>query len=81
MRRGDPPPRLLRVFGLRVLLADPFIDFDRPVPPVRAELRERAEAEAIRVFRANLGALLMQPPFGQQPVIGLDPGLRTGCLT
>ncbi len=46
---------------------------------IRAEMRERAETEAIRVFRANLGELLMQPPFGQQAVIGLDPGLRTGC--
>jgi uncharacterized protein len=46
---------------------------------IRAEMRERAENEAIRVFRANLGELLMQPPFGQQAVIGLDPGLRTGC--
>ena len=46
---------------------------------VRGELRERAEAEAIQVFRANLEALLTQAPFGQVPVIGLDPGLRTGC--
>ncbi len=46
---------------------------------IRAEMRERAENEAIRVFRANLGELLMQPPFGQQAVVGLDPGLRTGC--
>jgi uncharacterized protein len=46
---------------------------------IRAEMRERAENEAIRVFRANLGELLMQSPFGQQAVIGLDPGLRTGC--
>jgi uncharacterized protein len=46
---------------------------------VRAELRERAEAEAIAVFRANLEALLLQAPFGQLPVMGLDPGLRTGC--
>ncbi|MCP4895895.1 MAG: RNA-binding transcriptional accessory protein [bacterium] len=46
---------------------------------IRTEMKERAESEAIRVFRANLGELLMQPPFGQQSVIGLDPGLRTGC--
>jgi protein Tex len=46
---------------------------------VRGELRERAEAEAIAVFRANLEALLLQAPFGQLPVMGLDPGLRTGC--
>jgi uncharacterized protein len=46
---------------------------------VRGELRERAEAEAIRVFRANLEALLLQSPIGQVPVMGLDPGFRTGC--
>ena len=46
---------------------------------IRTEMRERAEREAIRVFRANLGELLMQPPFGQRSVMGLDPGLRTGC--
>jgi uncharacterized protein len=46
---------------------------------VRAEMREKAEMEAIRVFRSNLEALLMQSPFGRYPVIGLDPGERTGC--
>jgi uncharacterized protein len=46
---------------------------------IRAELRELAEAEAIAVFRANLEALLLQAPLGQMPVMGLDPGLRTGC--
>jgi uncharacterized protein len=46
---------------------------------VRAEMRERAEAQAIAVFRANLEALLLQAPLGQVPVMGLDPGFRTGC--
>jgi len=46
---------------------------------VRGEIRDRAEAEAISVFRANLEALLLQAPLGQIPVMGLDPGLRTGC--
>jgi uncharacterized protein len=46
---------------------------------VRGEIRDRAEAEAIAVFRANLEALLLQAPIGQIPVMGLDPGLRTGC--
>ncbi|MDX1570250.1 MAG: Tex family protein [Xanthomonadales bacterium] len=40
--------------------------------------RERAEAEAIRVFSANLHDLLMAPPGGPQVVLGLDPGLRSG---
>jgi protein Tex len=46
---------------------------------VRTEMRERAETQAIAVFRANLEALLLQAPLGQTPVMGLDPGLRTGC--
>ncbi|HEX3556350.1 MAG TPA: Tex family protein [Thermoanaerobaculia bacterium] len=46
---------------------------------VRSEMRERAEAQAIAVFRANLEALLLQAPLGQTAVMGLDPGFRTGC--
>jgi uncharacterized protein len=41
-------------------------------------LREHAEAEAIRVFAANLKDLLLGAPAGQKAVMGLDPGLRTG---
>ncbi len=40
--------------------------------------RERAEAEAIRIFGDNLGDLLLAAPAGQRAVMGLDPGLRTG---
>ncbi|HKI00757.1 MAG TPA: Tex family protein [Thermoanaerobaculia bacterium] len=46
---------------------------------VRSEMRERAETQAIAVFRANLEALLLQAPLGQVAVMGLDPGFRTGC--
>ncbi len=42
-------------------------------------LRERAETEAIRVFGANLKDLLLAAPAGPKSVLGLDPGLRTGC--
>ncbi|NBB92512.1 MAG: S1 RNA-binding domain-containing protein [Gammaproteobacteria bacterium] len=40
--------------------------------------RERAEAEAIRIFGDNLGDLLLAAPAGARTVMGLDPGLRTG---
>ncbi len=43
-----------------------------------AELRERAEAEAIRVFARNLKDLLLAAPAGPRTTLGLDPGLRTG---
>jgi len=41
-------------------------------------LRERAEAEAIRVFATNLHDLLLAAPAGNRVTMGLDPGLRTG---
>ena len=41
-------------------------------------LRERAEAEAIKVFANNLRDLLLAAPAGQRATMGLDPGLRTG---
>jgi len=43
-----------------------------------AELRDRAEADAITVFATNLKDLLLAAPAGQKATIGLDPGLRTG---
>lgn len=42
------------------------------------KLREEAEAEAIRVFAANLKDLLLAAPAGPKAVLGLDPGIRTG---
>ena len=46
---------------------------------VRSILREQAESEAIRVFEENLRTLLLSPPAGHIPVMGIDPGQRTGC--
>ncbi len=43
------------------------------------QLREAAEAEAIRIFGRNLHDLLLAAPAGPKAVLGLDPGLRTGC--
>jgi uncharacterized protein len=43
-----------------------------------AQIRERAEEEAIRVFSENLRDLLLAAPAGNRVTMGLDPGLRTG---
>ena len=43
------------------------------------QLREAAEAEAIKIFARNLHELLLAAPAGPKAVLGLDPGLRTGC--
>ena len=45
---------------------------------MRRELTVAAETHAIKVFAANLRALLGQPPLAGHTVLGLDPGFRTG---
>jgi uncharacterized protein len=45
---------------------------------VRMRLRTSAEAEAVRVFAANLRDLLLAAPAGTRATMGLDPGFRTG---
>ncbi|WP_312738523.1 Tex family protein [Stenotrophomonas sp.] len=43
------------------------------------QAREKAEADAIAVFGDNLKDLLLAAPAGPKTVLGLDPGIRTGC--
>ncbi|AXE31121.1 RNA-binding transcriptional accessory protein [Chromobacterium phragmitis] len=44
-----------------------------------SRLKDAADAEAIKVFAANLHDLLLAAPAGRRATLGLDPGLRTGC--
>lgn len=46
---------------------------------VLGTLSEHCEREASEVFAANLRDLLLAAPYGPRAVIGLDPGIRTGC--
>jgi uncharacterized protein len=59
--------------GFRRLLA-PSVEND-----VRADLKLSSDREAVGVFASNLRNLLLAAPLGDKPVIGIDPGLRTGC--
>jgi protein Tex len=61
------------VDGYRRLLA-PSLENE-----LKAELKSRADSEAIRVFADNLRHLLLAPPLGQKRVLALDPGYRTGA--
>ena len=65
--------RLAIVDGYRRLLA-PAIERE-----IRHALTEAADAHAIQIFSANLRHLLLQPPLRGKRVLGIDPGLRTGC--
>lgn len=52
-------------------------------PAIERELRNdltgQGEAQAIKVFAANLHSLLLQAPVKGHTVLGVDPGFRTGC--
>lgn len=65
--------RLAIADGYKRLLA-PAIERD-----VRGGLTETADDHAIKLFSANLRNLLLQPPLRGKRVLGIDPGIRTGC--
>ncbi|OFZ70561.1 MAG: hypothetical protein A2451_01775, partial [Bdellovibrionales bacterium RIFOXYC2_FULL_39_8] len=46
---------------------------------IMAELRKIAEDASIEVFGHNLKSLLLAPYLGQKTIMGIDPGVRTGC--
>ena len=46
---------------------------------VHRELKEVADDAAIKVFADNVRKLLLAAPFGSKAVLGVDPGVRTGC--
>ena len=58
--------------------------YDRLMNPsiqteIRLDLKDRSDEEAIKVFRENLENLLLAPPAGSLAVLGIDPGIRSGC--
>lgn len=46
---------------------------------IRNELTDKGEEGAIKIFKENLKALLLQAPIKGKVVMGFDPGFRTGC--
>ena len=46
---------------------------------IRSDLKEKSDDEAIDVFQKNLQSLLLSSPLGAVSVLGIDPGIRTGC--
>ena len=70
---GAPLLKRAARLALRAHVA-PSIDTE-----VHKALREIADAAAITVFAENVRKLLLAAPFGPKSVLGVDPGLRTGC--
>ena len=46
---------------------------------VHKELKAVADVTAIKVFAENVRKLLLASPYGAKAVLGVDPGIRTGC--
>jgi uncharacterized protein len=46
---------------------------------IHKTLKDNADDQAITVFAENVRKLLMASPYGAKTVLGVDPGLRTGC--
>lgn len=46
---------------------------------IRLLTKQKADAEAIKVFVENIRQLLMASPLGQKNVLAVDPGYRTGA--
>jgi len=74
-RPDSPFARELReaVADGRKRLLGPAVEKD-----VFASLKERSDLAAVEVFATNLRSLLLAAPLGEQPVLGIDPGFRTG---
>src|SRR6185503_18932771 len=73
---GSPwaaPLRAAAADSLKRLLA-PSVEND-----VRGELKQRSDGAAVDIFAGNLRNLMLAAPLGSAAVIGVDPGLRTGC--
>ncbi len=46
---------------------------------VHKALKQVADEAAIHVFAENVRKLLLASPYGAKAVLGVDPGIRTGC--
>lgn len=49
------------------------------VNEVHRILKQHADEHAITVFAENVRRVLLGSPYGPKVVLGIDPGLRTGC--
>ncbi|MGC9502417.1 Tex family protein [Baaleninema sp.] len=72
--------RSLRQF-YQNLIKDAYTRLLKPsiVNGVIAEVKTQADEASVKTFEANLRALLLAPPAGRKPTLGIDPGFRTGC--
>jgi uncharacterized protein len=49
------------------------------VNEIHRTLKDKSDLDAIQVFAENVKKVLLSSPFGAKCVLGVDPGIRTGC--
>ncbi len=81
LSRTFPVPKGACGDAVRAALADGYARLLAPSLETElwAELKAKAEQEAITVFASNLRELLLAPPLGPRRILALDPGFRTGA--
>lgn len=72
----DPCAPLLKKAARFALKYHVFLSIEAEV---HSALKEVADEAAITVFADNVRTVLLGSPFGARTVLGVDPGLRTGC--
>lgn len=74
-----PVPELRQFY--QALIQDAYNRLMKPslTSEVMAEKKAWADEVSIQTFEANLKNLLLSPPAGMKPTLGVDPGFRTGC--
>ncbi|MBE9138653.1 RNA-binding transcriptional accessory protein [Nodosilinea sp. LEGE 07088] len=74
-----PVPEIRQFY--RDLIQDAYSRLMKPslTSDVMAEKKAWADQVSIQTFEANLKNLLLSPPAGMKPTLGVDPGFRTGC--
>lgn len=74
-----PVPEIRQFY--RELIQDAYSRLMKPslTSDVMAEKKAWADEVSIQTFEANLKNLLLSPPAGMKPTLGVDPGFRTGC--
>ncbi len=65
----------------QTLIKDAYSRLMKPslTSDVMTEKKAWADEVSIQTFEANLQNLLLSPPAGMKPTLGVDPGFRTGC--
>ena len=65
----------------QAMIQDAFMRLMKPslTSEVIAEKKTWAGEESIATFEVNLKNLLLAAPAGMKPILGIDPGFRTGC--